>query len=163
MAIDGAFNGVTTRLRSWGVKLVPLVLWATTSSCSQLLRTPVTAKAGAWVIHVKGVRDDPDIFGDGMGAIVMAGSDAHFLWVTLTLSNTTAEKRRWTWSKCDLDGPRGTIVPTAVAYRSTMLGREALIEPGAIITRDLVFGYPDGLRPSRLQCGDMSLALNLEL
>ncbi len=44
-----------------------------------------------------------------------------------------------------------------------MLGREALIEPGAIITRDLVFGYPDGLRPSRLQCGDMSLALNLEL
>lgn len=114
------------------------------------------------MLHVKGVREGPDTFGDGWSTVTMAGSDAHFLWVTVKLSNTTVEKRRWTWSECDLDGPSGIILPTAVAYMSTVIGSEAFIEPNATITRDLVFGYPDGRRPSRLRCGDLELALDLE-
>ena len=96
--------------------------------------------------------------------IYKPGDDQVFFWPRVRLENTTAQKRRFNWTRCDLDHPQGEFLPGAAFNGLWIINDvniEEIVEPGEIIERELMISYPEEGSPTRLKCGDIELPLAL--
>lgn len=134
------------------------------SACSHILRQPVSDQKGAWHLELKALRDGPNGVRVG-GQEFVSESGTHFLWAFITLKNETAQRRRFNWRKCDLDSQMGLHIPSLVMPDQTftyLLNHLEIIDAHTQVERKVIFAYPNGELPTRLNCGKMELPLELD-
>jgi hypothetical protein len=134
-----------------------------TACGTTLLNRPIESKAKEWTLVVDKLRDGPNSYGTGNGHIEPE-SGARFLWFNVRLRNDAAVTRSFNYDRCDVDAGEERLLPSIVdrdiAINAEAPGVEEL-EPGEEITRILIFTYPEERMPTRLQCGELSIPLNL--
>jgi hypothetical protein len=93
-------------------------------------------------------------------------SGARFISFDVRLTNEASAARGFKYDRCDLDAGQERILPSIVVMENPG-GMEApeyeLLAPGQEVTRRLVFAYPDGDAPTRLQCGALVIPLLLPI
>ena len=142
--------------------LVTLLGLAVLGCWTSLLPSPVSASAGAWSIEVSEFRDGPNEYST-MSRRYLPDEGTRFLWAVVSLSNTTAQKRRFNWDRCDLDDSGDAYLPGLVLDGMRPGALVDIVEPRQQLERVLIFSFPEEKWPTRLKCGDVLLPLELSL
>jgi hypothetical protein len=142
---------------------VALLLFA--SGCAEsILQRPASASAGAWNIATKDVLDGANAYSTGTTTFEPQDGQ-RFLWVEVELTNTSPQKRRFNWDRCDLDDGADAYLPGVVVERtglgSAPVAGVEILAPGDKLDRWLIFSYPEKKWPTRLKCGDVVVPLAL--
>jgi hypothetical protein len=143
---------------SMGLCAVSLLACGTT-----LMNQSAQARAKQWTLVVDEVRDGPDAYGQGNGHIEPE-SGARFLWFDIRLRNEAKTTRSFNYDRCDLDAGDQLLLPSIVDL-DIAINAEASeveeVEPDKEISRILIFTYPEGVLPTRLKCGELTIPLAL--
>lgn len=142
---------------------VAVGLAAILAACAHsVLGQPVAATGGAWSIEVDNVLVGQDQFGTATRTFTPERG-LRFIWVNVKLVNTSQQKRRFNWDRCDLDDAHEAYVPSLVTRRGAIAPEVEIVEPGGRLERLLIFTFPEEKWPTRLKCGDVNLPLMLNL
>lgn len=126
-----------------------------------ILTRPVSATDGAWRIETTAFTDGPNEWGT-MAHRWEPEDGTRFLWAGVDLTNTSPQKRRFNWDRCDLDDGADAHLPALVVHENGVPGGGVdIVEPGQKLQRSLVFSFPEGKWPTRLKCGDAVMPLEI--
>jgi hypothetical protein len=158
-------GGARSRARrtEWRTRCALVIAAFAVVACGKpILRSPVSASAGAWRIDTVDVWDGPNEYGTASRRY-QPEEGTRFLWVVVELTNTTAQKRRFNWDRCDLDHREDGYLPALVIDGAHVTDRVEVVDPSERLERYLVFSYPENTWPTRMRCGDVVLALDLKV
>jgi hypothetical protein len=127
-----------------------------------VLPKPVSASAGAWSIELFEFRDGPNEYGTHSRRY-LPDEGTRFLWAVLYLTNTSQEKRRFNWDRCDLDHAEDAYLPGLVLDEGFPGDLVEVVDPAQRLERALIFSFPEEKWPTRLRCGDVVLPLELAI
>jgi Domain of unknown function (DUF4352) len=148
--------------RSIALALSSLVL--SLGACARtVMDQPVNRVGDDWTLVVRKVTDGPNGIDQG-NVILKPKAGDRFIWISLTLRNDQRQPRKFNFDRCDLDMGENAVVPGVVThdmvigYPSSM-NREPELAPGESINRRIIFPYPQGRSPTRLNCAPMVFPL----
>jgi hypothetical protein len=131
-----------------------------------LMNQRVEAKAKDWNIAVTEVSDGPNRYNMGGNVTYVPGDDERFLWVSVAIRNDRAAEQTFTYDRCGLDLDSREVLPSVVDRAWVILSeihdKQDDVKPGEVVTRRLVFSYPENRYPTRLTCGEAVLPLTLK-
>jgi hypothetical protein len=141
-----------------------LVLAALGCGGTALLQQRVEAKAKGFDLVVTDVTDGPNSYERGLERI-KPGSGLRFLWFKVRLRNELPTEQVFNYDRCDIDFGAKNILPNLVdmdkLVNLLVESKEDKLSGGEEISRKIIFTFPEGKFPTRLKCGDLTLALPL--
>ena len=141
-----------------------------TSACTKfLVLRPTESRAEQWKLVVVFAHEGPNrhrvrtAHTERVRSVyIEPESGARFMFFEVKLKNEASAARGFAYDRCDLDAGEERILPSIVIIDNPA-GMEApafeLLAPGEVVTRKIVFAYPDGEAPTRLQCGALVIPL----
>jgi hypothetical protein len=138
-----------------------LVLFS--SGCGTVLYDrPVTKQGDSWTITVRKLQDGPNSFPMGAGVSFYPADGSRLLYLSVTVRNDAAAKRKFSYDACDLDAGADAILPGLIDRDMTvhmLADKEETYDPGEERERRLLYSYPGGGYPTRVRCGLSTFAL----
>jgi hypothetical protein len=148
--------------------LVGFALALAAGACggTTLMNQRVEAKAKDWTIAVTEVSDGPNRYNMGGNVTYVPADDERFLWVSLSIRNDRAAAQTFTYDRCGIDLNSQEVLPSVVDRAWVILSeihdKQDEMKPGEVVTRRLVFSYPESRLPTRLTCGEAVIPLKLQ-
>jgi len=144
------------------VVLASFALWL--GACGRtVVNQPINRAGDGWTLVVRKVTDGPNGVDQG-NVIIKPKKGDRFIWVHLTLHNEQRQARKFSFDRCDLDAGADVILPGIVTHGSSMgylsdFPREPQLDGNESVDRRLIYAYPKGRSPTRLQCAPMVFPL----
>ena len=133
------------------------------SACSSvLMKTPVSKTADGWTITLGEVKDGPDEYVGEGGVLVAPGEYQKLIWALVTVRSNLGQEETFSWETCVLAGKGEARQPSVVdrhAEVNSAADRSESFEPGQERTRQLVYTFPKGQRPTAVRCGTIVLPI----
>jgi hypothetical protein len=145
------------RSRRPGKMMVLLGLWlGGFSACtSVLVGTPISKKSETWDITLGHVKQGPDEYVGDITTVV-AGPDEDLIWTILTVKNVGNSPQMFSYESCMLEAGELSRRPLVVDRNEpeikTAADRVEGFNPGQQRTRELVYSFPEKLRPAHMKC-----------
>jgi hypothetical protein len=131
-----------------------------------LMNQRVEAKAKDWTIAVTEVSDGPNRYNMGGNVTYVPADNERFLWISMTVRNDRAAAQTFTYDRCGIDFDSREVLPSIVdrawVILSEIYDKQDDMKPGEVVSRRLVFSYPDDRYPTRLACGEATMPLTLK-
>jgi len=126
------------------------------SACSSVLvSTPISKKAEGWAVTLGQVKQGPDEYVGDITTVV-AGPNENLIWTLLTVKNQGSEAQMFSYENCMLEAGEVSRRPLVVDRNEpeikTAADRVEGFNPGQERTRELVYSFPEKLRPARMKC-----------
>lgn len=146
--------------RMRGTVLVVVVAVALTAGCGTvLISSDVERHGDGWSLTLQRLADGPNEIQPMGYTAYSAPSGSRLMHAYFRVKNDSARPRVYGYDSCDLDLKGDKVLPAMVLrYNGVMSQMERVETYAASETnyRHLVFVYPDGPLPTRIQCGALT-------
>lgn len=153
------------RMRRAGLGLVLSVALAvaTAAGCATtLVKKDIQRQSNGWTITFHRLDDGPDSFTTFGATQYSTDSDAHLIWVILSVKNDAPKARVFAFNQCNLRMVSNGVTASYVGLNfgtSAETSEKPELAAGEEITRKLAFVYPEGQVPSRMVCLDQEIVM----
>jgi hypothetical protein len=129
------------------------------------MNTRVEARAKDWTVAVTRVVDGPGRYNMGGSTTYVPADGERFLWISVTVRNDRQSTQTFTYDRCGLDLGSREVLPSIVDRDMVILSeihdKQDNIGVGEVVSRRLIFSYPEARYPTRLVCGEAVIPLAL--
>jgi hypothetical protein len=140
-----------------------LALGALAASCAPaLISDPVTRTGDGWTFVLERFSDGPNEIRPMGYTVYEAERGQRLLHAWLRFRNDAAAPRVFGYDACDLDLDDRPVLPgLVVRYNgvASVMEKNERFAAGEENARHLVFSYPEGRLPARLQCATVSFPI----
>ena len=133
------------------------------SGCGTVLYdVPATRQSDDWTITIRRHKDGPNSFPMGAGVNFVPADGQRLLYLTVSVRNDAAQKRDFSYDACDLDAGTVAVLPGLIdrdAAIHALADKVESYDPGEERGRRLIYSYPGGGFPTRVQCAHATFPL----
>jgi len=133
------------------------------SGCGTVLYdVPATRQSDDWTITIRRLKDGPNSFPMGAGVNFVPADGQRLLYLTVSVRNDAAQKRDFSYDACDLDAGTVAVLPGLIdrdAAIHALADKVESYDPGEERGRRLIYSYPGGGFPTRVQCAHATFPL----
>jgi hypothetical protein len=149
------------------MRRVVAALWVLLGPCAcatTLLDQRVETQAKGFTLAVTEVTDGPNTYERGTRRLE-PDDGLRFLWFKVELRNDMTREQVFNYDRCDIDSGEDAVLPNLVDMDKLLNllveDKEETLAAGELITRNLIFAFPEDRYPTRLRCGELVIPLSL--